>query len=96
MKITTLTPSEIKEIRTTFGLTQLKLSKIIGVHPTTISKYELGTYKLTPFPKRFLFHLKIYYIYNKNKIAPKIFAEKLLLRGNDAFIAEILSFTTRL
>lgn len=37
-----MTPAELKEARRSLGLTQQELAGVLGVHPISISKWELG------------------------------------------------------
>lgn len=47
-----LTSDQIREIRTSLGLTQVQLAQIIGAHHITISRWERPTDLLAPTPYR--------------------------------------------
>ena len=51
---------QIKELRTSFGLTQKEFAKAIGVAATTISSWERGHYKPDGVACRFMFLLAKY------------------------------------
>ena len=42
-----MTPATYRTVRNAIGLSQLRLARALGVHPTTISKRERGVLTIT-------------------------------------------------
>jgi transcriptional regulator with XRE-family HTH domain len=96
LKIEKTSAEELKTIRKAFGLSQTKLAEILGVSYSSMSKFERGVIPLFPWPERLIFHMRVFYAYNRGKLGIKMMTEDALAKSNDAFISVILHFTTKL